>query len=113
MVVTAPTHRYGVELRVFFATHRPVPDKVDYYTKDAIVRALQLDRPTEVITEIDGRVEITALAQPGCWIVQNPTGEQYYNTDEDFSARYELIEEDDPKGGRGASRSSSAPAPRQ
>ena len=97
MVVDAPTHRYGVELRVFFATHRPVPDKRDHYFKDAVVRAIQVDCPTEVITEIDGRLEIAAVVQPGCWIIQNPTGEQYYNTDEDFCARYDLVEGRDPK----------------
>jgi len=82
---------YGVELRTFFATHKAVPDKPDHYIKDAPVRALQVREDTDIVTVIDGREEMKATVKAGAWIVQNPAGEQYYNTDDEFQRRYELL----------------------
>jgi hypothetical protein len=37
---------------------------------------------------IGGREEMKATVKAGAWIVQNPGGEQYYNTDDEFRHRY-------------------------
>jgi hypothetical protein len=93
MVVDADDHRYGVDLRAFFTTHKPVADQPDHYVKDAVVRALQVSEDTDLITEVDGRHEMRSTVKAGGWIVQNPGGEQYYNTPEDFQHRYQPLDE--------------------
>lgn len=80
---------YGSELRAFFDTHKPVPDKRDHYIKDAPVRARQVSEDTDIVTIVGGREEMTATVKAGGWIVQNPGGEQYYNTAEEFQRRYQ------------------------
>jgi hypothetical protein len=75
--------------RAFFETHKAVRDKPDHYVKDAPVRALQVSQDTDIVTMIDGRQEMTATVKAGGWIVQNPGGEQYYNTAEEFQRRYQ------------------------
>jgi hypothetical protein len=89
MVVIEPDHEYGVDLEVFFTTHRPIPDRKDYYQKHVRVRAVQAKEDTRIVTEVDGRVEMEAVVPAGAWIIQNPAGEIYYNSAEDFEARYE------------------------
>lgn len=92
MVVTHDGEEYGVDLRAFFATHRAVPELPHHYIKDAIVRATQVDEPTEVVTVVDGRKEMRATVEPGAWVIQNPGGELYYNSDEKFREAYEPLE---------------------
>jgi len=82
---------YGSELRAFFNTHKPLPDKPDHYVKDAIIRALQVSEDTDIVTVVDGREEMSATVKAGGWIVQNPGGEQYYNTPEEFQKRYQPL----------------------
>src|SRR5689334_22093757 len=93
MRIEADGHRYGAELAAFFTTYRPVPEKPDHYVKVATVRALQVTEDTEMITIVNGREEARSTVKAGGWIVQNPGGEQYYNTPEDFALRYEPINE--------------------
>jgi hypothetical protein len=83
---------YGVELRAFFTTHRAVAEQPDHYIKDAVVRARQVTEDTELVTVIDGREEARSTVKAGGWIVQNPGGEQYYNTPEEFQSKYELCD---------------------
>lgn len=83
---------YGVELRAFFTTHRPLPAQPDHYVKDAVVRGLRVTEDTDLVTVVEGRQEGTSTVKAGGWIVQNPGGEQYYNTPEDFESKYELID---------------------
>lgn len=80
---------YGVELKAFFTTYVPVPDHEHHYVKVATVRALRVSEDTEIETVIDGRVEARSTVKAGGYIVQNPNGEQYYNTPEEFERRYE------------------------
>jgi hypothetical protein len=87
-MVVEGDHSYGVDLRIFFATHRALADKRDHYVKDAVVRARQVDVDTDIVTEVNGRQEMSATAKAGGWIIQNPTGEQYYNTGDEFPQRY-------------------------
>jgi hypothetical protein len=82
---------YGVELRAFFETHKALRDQPDHYIKDAPVRALQVSEDTDIVTVIRGREEMKATVKAGAWIVQNPGGEQYYNTDDEFQRRYEPL----------------------
>jgi hypothetical protein len=95
MVVDAGDERHGVDLRIFHLTHRAVVDSPHHYVKDAIVRALQVSVDTDISTEIDGRQEMQATVKAGSFIVQNDSGEQYYNTAAEFSQRYEPIDGDD------------------
>jgi len=80
---------YGVDLGVFFTTHQPIGARPDHYMKSVTVRAVQVDEDTEIHTKVGARTEATAIAKPGGWIIQNPTGELYYNTAEEFTKRYE------------------------
>lgn len=89
MAVLEPEHEYGVDLEVFFTTHRPIRDSKDHYRKLATVRAVQAKADTRIVTQVKGRVEMEATVPAGAWIIQNPTGELYYNSAEDFEARYE------------------------
>lgn len=83
-----PMEIYGCEIEAFHATHRPSPDIENGWYKAAQVRAKRVDEPTEIVTVIDGRVESRSVVPPGHWIVQNPGGEQYYNTPEVFERNY-------------------------
>lgn len=89
VLVSLADEEYGVDLRVFFATHKPVPDRRDHYIKDAVVRAMQVDRPTEIVTRVNGREEMRSTVEPGGWVIQNPDGELYYNTNEKFEENYQ------------------------
>lgn len=90
MVVIDPDgSEYGVELKAFFHTYVPVPEREHHYVKVAPVRAMRVSADTEIETILDGRVEARSTVKAGGYIVQNPNGEQYYNTPEEFERRYE------------------------
>jgi hypothetical protein len=82
---------YGVDCRVFFETHEPVAARPDHYVKTAPVRAVQVRDPTRIETRIRQRLEAKATIQPGGWLLQNPDGEIYYNSAEEFARRYEPV----------------------
>lgn len=88
MLVSLGDEEYGAELRAFFTTYKPVPDRPDHYIKDAVIRAMQVDRPTDLVTILNGREEARSTVEPGGWVIQNPDGELYYNTNEKFEANY-------------------------
>jgi hypothetical protein len=92
MVIEDKGIEYGSELNAFFSTHAPIPEREDHYRKVACVRAARVDRDTDLVTVVDGREEATATVKAGGFIVQNPGGEQYYNTPEEFERRYEPAE---------------------
>jgi hypothetical protein len=92
VVVFDPAGHYGVELQVFFATHRAVPHEPNRYIKVVNVRAMCLFEETVVVTNVNGSIEMTAVAPAGAWVVRNPTGEQYVMSAEEFESRYELDE---------------------
>ena len=91
MRVTDGESAYGVDLRVFFATHEPIPGKPDHYLKTAPVRAVQVTDATTIETRVRQQVEMKATIEPGGWLLQNPEGELYYNSAEQFAKRYELV----------------------
>lgn len=80
---------YGVDLRVFFATHDAVAAKPDHYVKTAPVRAVRVQNATQIETRVRARLEAKATIQPGGWLIQNPDGELYYNSADEFARRYE------------------------
>jgi hypothetical protein len=79
----------GCELRAFFDTHRALAEQRDHYVKDAVVRALQTGEDMDIVAEANGQAEMVGIVRAGCWIIQNPAGEQYYDTPEAFQRRYE------------------------
>lgn len=89
MVVIRESEQYGVDLRVFFKTHRPLADQPDHYIKDVEVRAMRVEAPTDLVTVVDGREEMRSTVPPGAWILQNPDGELYSNREEEFLKNYE------------------------
>lgn len=93
MVVQANGEEYGADLRVFFKTHQAVMEQPDHYVKDALVRAMQVEAPTDIMTMVDGREEMRSTVQPGDWIIQNPDGELYYNEAGKFEQSYEPMSE--------------------
>lgn len=91
-ILDDPENEYGVDLGVFFTTHEPILEQVDHYLKRAKVRACQVKQETSIVTEVSGRREMEATVPPGAWIIQNPDGEIYYNSAEEFEKRYERVE---------------------
>jgi hypothetical protein len=89
VVVIDPGGPYGVEFDVFFATHEAVPGRPDHYVKIARVRAWVTDESFVLSTEINGRVEMIADVPPGAYVVENPSGERYAMSAEEFERRYE------------------------
>ena len=85
-----PMEIYGCDPEIFRATYRPSPEIPNGWYKVVEVRAVQVDEPTEIVTVVDGQVESRSLVPPGHWIVQNPSGEQYYNSPEVFSRNYQI-----------------------
>ena len=81
--------RYGSDLEAFFTTHEPIKDREHHYIKVAKVRAMKVDKDTDLTTLIRGNVEMQSKVKAGGWIIQNPSGELYYNTAEEFAKRYE------------------------
>jgi hypothetical protein len=92
IVVMDPQGAYGVELTVFFATHEPVPERPGHYIKTARVRAWIATDSLTLTTEVNGRMEMVADVPPGAYVVENPSGERYPMTAEEFERRYELDE---------------------
>jgi hypothetical protein len=92
---------YGVDLRVFFSTHDPIQGSVDHYIKSIPVRAVQVTEEAEIETHVRERLEARASISPGGWLIQNPDGEFYYNSAEEFARRYERAT--DPAKARKAS----------
>lgn len=90
--VTDANGDYGVDLNVFFETHRPVPDLEDHYIKDARVRAYRTIESSTLITRVNGTVEMVSAVQAGDFVVQNPDGEEYPMSAEEFASRYVLDE---------------------
>jgi len=93
MLVTLDDEQYGVDLRAFFETYKPVLDRPHHYVKDAVVRAMRVDKPTDIVTIIQGRVEMRSTVEAGGWLIQNPGGEIYSNTSKKFEENYELEED--------------------
>jgi hypothetical protein len=83
---------YGVNLSRFFETHQPMADVPDHYIKIEKVRAWCADKQYELITVVDGKVEIIASVEIGAFVVQNPGGEQYVVGATRFAERYILDE---------------------
>lgn len=85
-----PMEIYGCDREVFHTTHLPSPEVPNGWYKVVEVRAAQVVEPTEIVTVVDDKVESRSVVPPGHWIVQNPGGEQYYNSPEIFSRNYQL-----------------------
>ena len=81
---------YGCELEAFFTTHEPLAD-VNWWRKCARVRAHKVKVDTDLVTVVKGQEESRSTVLAGGWIIQNPGGEQYYNTPNEFVERYELV----------------------
>jgi hypothetical protein len=80
---------YGVDLHTFFRTHRAVPEREDHYVKVVKVWALCVTEQLELITMVNGTVEMSATVPAGAFVVENPDGERYAMSAEDFMLRYE------------------------
>ena len=91
MVILDDDQEYGSDLAAFFATHQAIPERRDHYLKVATVRARRVAEPTELVTVVRGQEEARSVVQAGGWIIQNPDGELYYNTAEEFARRYEPL----------------------
>jgi hypothetical protein len=89
VVVIEPDGPYGVDLEVFFATHRPVAGQPDCYIKVVCVHAWIVTAPFVLITEVNGRPEMVADVPAGAYVVENPSGERYAMAAEAFELRYE------------------------
>ncbi len=92
IVVLDCAGHYGVDLEVFFSTHRAIPEQPHHYFKCVKVRALLLVEAVLLRTQIKGETEMLALVPAGNYIVQNPAGDRYSNTAAEFERRYELDE---------------------
>ena len=92
MLVSIDDEQYGVDLRVFFETHKPLPDRPHHYVKDATVRAMRVEKPTDIVTIVKGREEMRSTVEAGGWVIQNPGGELYSNTTKKFEENYEREE---------------------
>jgi uncharacterized protein len=86
---------YGADISIFFATHEPVVAKPDHYVKTAAVRAVRVRDSMQIETRVRQRLEAQATIQPGGWLIQNPDGELYYNSAEEFALRYEPLPVDE------------------
>jgi hypothetical protein len=65
-------------------------DNGKVFRKNALVTAEQVEVETEIVTIVgDGFVETTNTAQPGSFIVTNPSGERYILKEDNFRARYQ------------------------
>jgi hypothetical protein len=92
VVVRDPKGEYGVELAVFFATHRPVAETPDHYVKVVAVRAVVVRAEVALTTRVQGKREMTAHVPAGAFLVQNESGERYAMSRDEFDERYELDE---------------------
>jgi hypothetical protein len=87
--VSDPNGDYGVDLRTFFRTHAALPDLEDHYVKVVTVRAVCVAVEAVLVTRVNGSTEMTAVVPVGGFVVENPDGEQYAMSAEDFAVRYE------------------------
>jgi hypothetical protein len=92
VVVIDANGDYGVELEVFFATHKPIPELRHHYVKVTNVRACRTAEPVRLVTQVKENTEMIALVPSGAYIVQNPSGELYAMSAEEFAARYEGVD---------------------
>ena len=90
MRVCNPAGDYGVELEIFFSTHRAVLERPHHYVKVVTVRAWCVTEAVVVETRVGGRLEMTASVPIGAYIVENPGGELYAMPAEEFFRLYEL-----------------------
>jgi len=90
MVIGSGDDAYGCELEAFFTTHAPLAEE-NTWKKVAKIRARRVEVDTDLVTVVKGVDESTSTVLAGGWIVQNPGGEQYYNTPEEFVKRYEEV----------------------
>ncbi len=90
MVIGHGAEQYGCDLQVFFTTYQPVNEEPHHYRKVAKVRAMQVTTDTDITSIVRGKTEMTATIKPGGWLLQNATGEVYYNTAEAFAEQYVL-----------------------
>lgn len=79
---------YGCEVETFRDTHVRAPEKEHGWYKAAPVRARKAQEETEIVTVVDGKVEGRSKVPAGYWIIENPGGEQYYNSPEEFARNY-------------------------
>lgn len=98
MRVFDPQGDYGVELEIFFRTHRALPQQPDCYVKTVQVRAAVVAAPFTLVTLVKGAIEMVADVPAGAVLVQNPEGEWYAMSAEQFAQRYEPA---DASAGRG------------
>ncbi len=89
--VLDPQGDYGVELEVFFRTHRALPELADCYVKTVEVRAALVAAPFTLVTLVKGAVEMVADVPAGAVVVQNPDGEVYAMGADQFAQRYEAV----------------------
>jgi hypothetical protein len=83
---------YGVQLAVFFETHKCLPGHAHCYVKSVEVRAARVSTPTAVRTSVGGSLEMAAQALAGDFIVRNPKGEEYVMPAEEFLRRYDPVD---------------------
>lgn len=97
---------YGCEVATFRETHLRVPGVEHGWYKAVPVRARKATEETEIVTVVDGRVESRSKVPAGYWIIENPGGEQYYNSPEEFARNYRPAAEASEAGKRwsGSSR---------
>jgi len=82
---------YGVELDIFFRTHRALPARPDCWVKVVEVRAAVALAPFTLVTLVKGVVEMVADVPAGAIIVENPDGEWYAMSAQEFALRYEAV----------------------
>ena len=88
MRILDPDGHYGVDLKIFFETHQPLPDTEHHYLKIARVRAARVVADFQLVTFVKSGIEMTAEVPAGAMVVQNPSGECYAMPPEEFEARY-------------------------
>ena len=82
---------YGCDIDVFFNTYKAIEGEEDTFIKVAKVWAYQVDTDTDLVTMVDGKEKSRSTVLANDWIIQNPGGEQHYNTHEEFVQRYKLV----------------------
>ncbi len=91
-VVASEEGSYGAAQAEFERAHRQVgPHR---WERVEPVLAYQTDERTTVVTTVDDHDESTVEAEPGDWIVQQPSGEVMVLKPSDFDARYEPERDD-------------------
>lgn len=86
-VVAGEDGSYGAAQAEFERTHRRVGPH--QWLRVEPVLAYQTSERCTVVTTVDDREESRVVAEPGDWIVQQPSGEMMALTAAEFDARYE------------------------